>query len=144
MLESRGYVRIGLLPMNSGCPSVGAKINGHRLNLILDTGAGYTHLDRTRTAHIGLAWQERGTGPGRPVPKNHLSFTTVHSFVIGSVNIDTPKVYSYDASAVNRQLELHSDLPIDGLLGGDILDRHSAIIDYKNRDLFITRHVGAE
>jgi len=63
----------------------------------------------------------------------------VESFKVGTVDINKLYVREYDMSEVNRELERAGDLPVDGVLGADILTAYLAVIDYRSNNLFLTR-----
>jgi len=131
--------------MNSGYLSAKAKVNGKWLNLILDTGAMNTCLDPIRTKHLGLAWRKhRNEGHRKASAKpasSDLSDTrscaSINSFELGASRLGINEVWDDDLSRFNRLLEQWGDLPIDGLIGADLLEQSQAIINYKDCDLSI-------
>jgi Aspartyl protease len=146
VLESRGYARTPLLRMNSGYLSARVRVNGKWLNLILDTGSPKTCLDQERTNHLGLTWRsitklgrtEGKEGREAKIGNAPSSVAAINSFELGPTHLDVKRVYDHDVTNANRILAHWGDLPIDGLIGADMLEHTHAIIDYDNFNLFVT------
>jgi hypothetical protein len=114
------------------------KINQKTANLIIDTGASKTVLDKslilkfvsdgTFEAHDKLS-----SGLGTNTMESQT--TTIKKIQIGELVITDYKAVLLDLSHVNESYEQIGLKPIDGVLGSDILMKYNAVIDYEKRIL---------
>jgi len=123
---------------------ISIKINGKKACLILDTGASRTVFDETRIANfIGndtLKKHDRlSTGLGTATMTSKK--VTLKKIQLGNLVIKDYQATILDLQHVNQSyLKLDLD-PVDGVLGGDILNDYQAVIDYKNEALVLNmRH----
>jgi len=123
---------------------ISIKINGKKACLILDTGASRTVFDETRIANfIGndtLKKHDRlSTGLGTTTMTSKK--VTLKKIQLGNLVIKDYQATILDLQHVNQSyLKLDLD-PVDGVLGGDILNDYQAVIDYKNEALVLNmRH----
>jgi uncharacterized protein (TIGR03067 family) len=108
-------------------PYLKCKIGGHDLTLIVDTGAPNTMLDRTVAARIGVK-----TRPLSP-PDDHTVIGPLPGPLKLPEGLEIPApndVLVYDFSTLNRGLEKQGLSRMDGLLGVNVLQYFSAVIDY--------------
>ena len=113
-------------------------INGNLANILLDTGASKTVIDRNR---VGLfsdssrleMTEEVSVGLGTDGMEIH-DFP-IDQLIIGDVVMEEVKLVALDLSHINAVYsELHLP-PIDMVLGGDFLNQHQATIDYQSLEL---------
>ena len=117
---------------------VTAFINGQMANVLIDTGASQTVLDRNRV-HIFSAQTEfvkseqTSKGLGTDGMDTHLF--TITQFLLGDLLLEGMKVMLLDLSHVNGSYTELNLAPIDMVLGGDILRRYGALVDYRAMEL---------
>ncbi len=115
-------------------------VNGKLASMILDTGASRTVFDETRIANFlaieNIEEQDRlSTGLGT----NTMESKKV---IIDKIQIGTIEITNYDAAIldlnhVNHSYERLELEPVDGVLGGDILNDYKAAISYENKELVL-------
>jgi hypothetical protein len=117
-------------------PLVSVFVFGKMFTLVLDTGASKTAFDQEILSAEGvniMASDNLSTGLGT---NSMTSFTTVlNDLYIGELKVSEFEVAVLDLSAINiayRQLN-HPD--VLGVLGGDVLMKYKAVIDYGKKVL---------
>ena len=117
---------------------INIKINGKKACLILDTGASRTVFDETRVVNfIGTNTLEEHDRLSSGLGTNTMTSkkVTLKKIQLGNLIIKDYQATILDLHHVNQSyLKLDLD-QVDGVLGGDILNDHQAIIDYKKREL---------
>jgi hypothetical protein len=143
----------------AGYLSVNGKVNGRPVNLIIDTGAPNSYLDRERATSLGVVWKLReGNSPSRvqrnppfgaiagPVDgvtqlgQKRAFRIELHAFAdsidIGQLRTGSIEVGAHDLSSINLAVgRYYNELPFDGIIGADVLGPGMAIIDYGSRTL---------
>lgn len=125
----------------NGCHlSLMGKINGKKAHLIIDTGASQTVFDKNRIAKfIGHDVFEKveslSSGLGTNTMESHL--VKVPGFKIGDLEMKNEKMILLDLAHVNQSYEIMKLKPIDGVVGGDILKKYKAKIDYDKKILVL-------
>jgi predicted aspartyl protease len=114
------------------------KINGKAANLIVDTGASKTVLDKTRIAKYVKetdfkTHDKLSSGLGTNTMQSQT--TTLKKLIIGDLEIKDYATVLLDLSHVNSSYSQIGLKPIEGVLGSDILLQYKAIIDYDKRML---------
>ncbi|MCO6498748.1 MAG: clan AA aspartic protease [Vicingus serpentipes] len=117
-----------------------AKVNSKEVNLILDTGASRTVFDEERIiiliGHNNLEKQERlsaGIGTTSMASKK---------VVIDQLSFNGLLLTNYEAAVldlkhVNQSYEKLQLAPVEGILGGDILVKYKATINYDTQELIL-------
>ena len=113
-------------------------INGKKANMIVDTGASKTVFDSGRikqfTGNNKLEkHKKQATGLGTNTMQSHS--TMVNTLRLKNVVIKNYVALLLDLSHVNSAYKKMGMKAIDGVLGGDILNKHKAIIDYRKKTL---------
>lgn len=127
----------------NGCHlSLSGKINGRKANLIIDTGASQTVFDKNRIGlFLGHEEFEKvhslSSGLGTSSMESHL--VKVPGLMIGDLEIKNEKMVLLDLSHVNQSYEMMNKKPIDGVIGGDILKKYRAVIDYPRKKLTLVK-----
>ena len=123
-------------------PLVEIKINSIPHILVLDTGASKTAFDHDSLEQSGiaiLASERLSTGLG--VTNMSSSTAVIRDVQIGELRVANFEVAVLDLSTINvayRQLD-HPE--VLGVLGGDILVKYNAVIDYGQQTLIF--HTGS-
>lgn len=114
------------------------KINGKSANVIIDTGASKTVLDKER---IKSFVKEKNfdthdkLSSGLGTNSMESQFTTIKKIQIGDIIITDYKAVLLDLSHVNNSYEQVGLKAVEGVLGSDILLEYKAVIDYEKKTL---------
>jgi hypothetical protein len=116
---------------------------GHPFNVVLDTGASKTVLDKTSVEkHIAaedlLSSDHLSTGLGTNSMESFI--LRLPSFHIGKLKLENFKAAVLDLSSISFAYENLQLPPVIGVLGGDILQQHKALIDYSKLELKLSRY----
>ena len=113
-------------------------IHGKEAHFLIDTGASRSVFDPNRiTDFIEDPQFEKQEGLTAGVGSSDLESAT---FTIDSLSIGDLEIHEYQAVALDLE-NIHEmygklHLPrIDGIIGGDLLRRHKAIINYKAKKM---------
>jgi hypothetical protein len=114
------------------------KINGKSANLIIDTGASKTVLDRTRVSKYVkerdfISHDKLSSGLGTNSMESHM--TLLKKISIGDLVINDYTTVLLDLSHVNGSYQQIGLKPVEGVLGSDILLLYNAVIDYEKKIL---------
>lgn len=120
---------------------VQGRIHGKEARFLVDTGASRSVFDPiTVSKFIDNLHFERKEGMTAGVGSSDLESST---FFIESLAIGDLEITDYEAVALDLE-NIHDmygklGLPhIDGILGGDLLRRHKAVINYRSKKLRLT------
>lgn len=121
---------------------VKGKINGLEANFLIDTGASRSVFDpHVITRFIDSPSFEKKTGITAGVGGNDLESST---FTINTLSFGDIDIHHYEAVALDLE-NIHETyqklgLPaIDGIIGGDLLYRLKATLNYRLRKIRFTR-----
>ena len=123
-------------------PLVEVSVFGKPFTLVLDTGASKTAFDQTmlllaETDAIVTISDMVSTGLGT---NDMISSTaTVSNLYIGDLLIDEFEVAVLDLSTINIAYRQLGHPEVLGVLGGDILMKYKAVIDYGARQLLLSK-----
>lgn len=137
-LRKKKYVRIPLVFTETNHFEITAKINGVTGRFILDTGASNTCVDFDKIEFFGLtskASKIKAAGAGATDMETLVS--TKNKIKIGDWKKKKLKIVLFDLVHVNEALTAHKALPVDGIIGADILKKSKAIIDYNNSCVYL-------
>ncbi|HVW97732.1 MAG TPA: aspartyl protease family protein [Mucilaginibacter sp.] len=123
-------------------PLLKVKVFGKKFTIVLDTGASKTAFDRTTLleayADAVLNVSERlSTGLGTNSMES--STATISDLHIGRMLADEFEVAVLDLSTINIAYRQLGHPEVLGVLGGDILMKYKAIIDYGKSRLYLRR-----
>jgi len=116
-------------------------IHGKEANFLIDTGASRSVFDpKTITNFIDDVQFEKKEGLTAGVGSSDLESAT---FKIDVITVGDLEIHDYEAVALDLENihEMYSklNLPrIDGIIGGDLLKRFKAVINYRNKKLRLT------
>jgi predicted aspartyl protease len=135
ILIGQGYTPVELSVINSHLHAA-ANVNGTTCNLIVDTGAFLTTLDKefARKAHIGgytTGTYARGFGTkARPVRVSQFPEFKVGNFLIKNASVT---ITDLDPEILGRG----GKAEVAGLLGAEYLGPHGAVFDFNERTLYL-------
>jgi predicted aspartyl protease len=113
-----------------------AKVNGVKARVLIDTGASKSVLAKSFADQLKKLKKVEGTdnttsGIG---PENvEASFAKLKTLEFKDLKIKNLVVGTIDVSHVTSMYETLGVKPFDLILGGEVLEAHNAIIDYKNQ-----------
>jgi hypothetical protein len=120
--------------------AVNAQLSGVSARLVVDTGASHSCLckktfksvyKKSRTIKADAVM-----GIGKSKLNNQLVY--VPHFQLGELSLEDYPFLMLQISHINKMFQL-LDLPqMQGLLGGDILFKYNAVIDYRERKIIFT------
>lgn len=136
-LKEKDYKVFDLQQLQSNHYKISMKLNGVSGDFIVDTGASNTCIGLDGVDKFLLKTEDsdiKASGAG-----------ALHMETLKAVNIavkigwwkTTVDVVIIDLSHVNQALKIHLDESVDGILGADILEKGSAIIDYAKNRLYL-------
>ncbi len=113
-------------------------IFGTMFNAVLDTGASKTVLDKTIlekyiTTEQLIQSEKLSTGLGTSTMESHT--VILPSIKLGKLKLTNFEAAVLDLSTISAAYETLNLPPVIGVLGGDILYSHSAIISYEKLQL---------
>lgn len=114
------------------------KIENFPVNLVIDTGASHTCFDLqfftslNQDAHI---METDGMNVGVGGSDFESKIAQIHNFRIGRLSIDAYQVVLLDLEQINAAYRSVGLPEIHGIIGGDFLYKHEALIDYSTGEL---------
>lgn len=138
LLEQKGYHRIKLKYTKTNHFELIAKINAIEGNFILDTGASSTCVGIDAIKFFNLVSEESDIKAAGAGATNMLTQISQRNPIeIGSWKRKKADLVLFDLRHVNDALENHKAEKVHGIIGADILKRGKAVIDYKNKALYL-------
>ncbi len=137
-LEKKSYTKVPLILTSTNHFEIVAKINGATGRFILDTGASNTCVGFDKIEFFGITTKEskiKAAGAGATNMETLIS--TKNHIEIGAWQKNKAKIVLFDLVHVNEALTAHKTLPVDGIIGADILKKAKAIIDYNKRYVYL-------
>lgn len=133
-----GFAAVPMRSLMTGHQLVDARINGMPATLVVDTGANVTVL------HAGAESRFRATrdplaigstsGLGGPMQGRVMRIDTL---ALGGVETRQRRVIESDLSALTAVLGRVAGRDIDGIVGQDVLQKQSAVIDVAGGILYL-------
>ncbi len=140
ILRKKNYISIPLIQTETNHLEVKAKINGISGRFILDTGASNTCVGMDKADQFELvseASEIKAAGAGAREMDTLVS--DANKIEIGKWKYKKQKIVLFDLVHVNEALIAHQALPVDGIIGADILKKTKAIIDYDNSRVYLKK-----
>ena len=136
-LKSEGYSSVKLIFLETKHYLIEAKVNGIDGRFILDTGASNSCIctsleDKFKV--ISKESKEKASSANSEMTNTKISKSNI--IQIGKWE-DKINLISFDMNHINNALSQKKVLPIDGILGADILKKSKAILDYKSNKLYL-------
>jgi len=138
ILERKKYIRIPLILTATNHFEITAKLNGIAGRFILDTGASNTCVGSDKIEFFSLVSKDseiKAAGAGATNMLTQIS--SKNKIEIGNWNRKKIKIVLFDLSHVNEALTSHNALPVDGIIGADLLKKGKAIIDYDKKCVYL-------
>jgi predicted aspartyl protease len=135
-LKNWGYKEVPLTLDKAGCPMLKVEVEGTPMLLLLDTGANALCLDRPSAKRAGLTpggEKEKGSATGSALEIHRAS---IRRLSIGGSSVPAEAAL-FDYSAINALRKRRGEPPSDGILGGQFLTEHAAVIDYPRLKLYL-------
>lgn len=135
-------IRLLKIEQNGCHPVVTAKLNNKSIRMVIDTGASQTVFDKTRIEellgkdaleHIKILSAGLGTS------KMKSMLVRIEKLKLGEMVFSGNDFVVLDLSHVNNSYALMGMKPIDGVIGGDILKRTHAVIDYGKKEMVLKK-----
>lgn len=110
----------------------------HEARLLIDTGASHTCLDLSFAQLLRVplsASDESGHGVNAHFKKYE---TLLEHFLVGNDYVlEALPVSVLDLGYVNEQFATVGELPVQGIIGNDILEKAAAILDFGRKSLYL-------
>jgi predicted aspartyl protease len=137
-LESKSYTKIPLSFTETNHFEIAAKINGVTGRFILDTGASNTCVGMDRVDFFKMISESTDVkAAGAGATEMDTLISTKNKIKIGDWKKSRLKIVLFDLVHVNKALTSHNALPVDGIIGADILKKGKAVIDYDKKCLYL-------
>jgi len=134
----KNYTKVPLVLTATNHFEIAAKINGITGRFILDTGASNTCIGFDRLEFFNLTSKEsKIKAAGAGATNMETSISTKNQIEIGDWKKNKLKIVLFDLVHVNDALTTHKALPVDGIIGADVLKKAKAIIDYNKRCVYL-------
>ena len=140
VLRKKKYIKIKLARIATNHLELKAKINGVKGRFILDTGASNSCVGVDLITHFKLHAEETETkAAGAGATDMETQKSTDNTLQIGKWKTYESHLVLFDMTHVNTALTQHHAKEIHGIIGADILEMGSAIIDYKTLVLYLKK-----
>jgi hypothetical protein len=142
-LDVRGFQSMPMTPNDGLNFFVNGSVNGTNARLMVDTGAFATLLNRRFVRDMHIPTEETRLQSARLNLKNDdVDVARVRKLSIGKIDIMDKRFGVTDLAGVLHNSPDDDAPPAVGLLGGEILHRNQAIIDFGSRTLYLKRETG--
>ena len=138
-LSSRGFHRIPLVRSAVGHFHTRGTLNGRSVEVLVDTGASCTCVAIALLKELGIAHERiegDGGGAGGSLEQFRVDGADLH---LGDFKPGLTSMAGLDFECVNAPLRAHGSVEVDVIVGGDVFEAHSAVIDYATQTLFLRR-----
>ena len=136
-LKESGYSFIKLIFLETKHYLIEAKVNGIKGRFILDTGASNTCICTSlenKFKVVSKESQEKASSATSQM--THTKISKSNAIQIGKwkgkINLIT-----FDMNHINKALYEKQIIPIDGVVGADILKKSKSVLDYKTNKLYL-------
>lgn len=140
ILKSKKFIAIPLILTDTNHFEISAKINGISGRFILDTGASNTCVGLDKADHFQLeskASEIKAAGAGATEMETFVS--DKNKLEIGKWKFKKQQIVLFDLVHVNEALIAHKALPVDGIIGADVLKKAKAVIDYGQKKVYLKK-----
>ena len=142
ILFRKGFVKIKLKKINTNHFEIKAKLNGVNGRFILDTGASNSCIDITLAEKFKLKVTDSDTkAAGAGAIGMETKIAKKNAIQLKDWKFKNLNLVLFDLTHVNTALTEHHAEAVDGIVGADILEKGNAIIDYKNKCVYLKKLV---
>jgi hypothetical protein len=138
ILERNGFRRVPLTRSAVGHFRAAGKLNDRPVTVLVDTGASSTVLSLPLARELGLdlleSPQKGGGAGGAELEVYRVPGATLFLEGVAPRSSD---LVAMDLSHANQALAAYGDEPVEVILGVDVFDAQSAVIDYGSNSLFL-------
>ena len=117
-----------------------ASIKNHDVFLILDTGASQSIFDTNAIAFADIILQEPESpcaSSGINAPLTDIETGLIDEIKLGSFVITNLEALFMPLEHINNLYQKYTSHEIAGIIGGDLLQKHGAIINYTSSELVL-------
>lgn len=140
ILLRKGYSKIKLKKINTNHFEVKAKINGVKGRFILDTGASNSCVEITLAEKFKLVVEDSETkAAGAGAIGMDTKISSQNILELKNWKLNNWNLVLLDLTHVNTALTEHNAKAVHGIIGADILEKGKAIIDYKNKCVYLKK-----
>lgn len=134
------YFAINLKKTETNHLEVKLKLNQIKGRFILDTGASNTCVSTDLIDFFNIKAEDSETkAAGAGAIDMVTQISNNNSIQIKKYILDDLPIVLFDLSHVNAALKQHQAKEVHGIIGADILEQSSAIIDYENKKLYLKK-----
>jgi len=137
-LKQNNYSSTAFLRIKTNHLLVKAEINDVEGLFILDNGASNSCVDLKKSNIFNLKYTESDEKASSATEQ--ISATMVskkNKILIGKWLNKNVSIVLFDMTFINKTLSEHGDHEVCGIIGGDLLKKGKAIIDYSSNKLFL-------
>lgn len=136
--SATGFRAVALRASPLGHLQVRGTINGMPVEILIDTGASGTVVDRGWAQAHGLTLRPTsGTGGGVGGGALKLSRVNGVHLTVGDIALPGVAIIAIDLSSISAQLKASKAVPPQVVIGYDVLKRWRAVIDYGTATLWL-------
>lgn len=137
-LVASGMTLAPLQDFGPNCWAVGAKVNGHSMTMLLDTGAFATAVDSASAKRWGVTGQHTGTSTfGVDNRRGNVMVSKVASLEVCGSRLENYPIGVSDLSHWGLGRNGGPDEQIEGMIANDVLARANAIFDCYSGHLWV-------
>ncbi|MEA1784539.1 retropepsin-like aspartic protease [Arenibacter sp. GZD96] len=139
-ISLKKYTKVPLVLTATNHFEIAASINGVKGRFILDTGASNTCVGFDKILFFNLVPKNseiKAAGAGAVNMETQIA--TKNKIKIGKWKQTHLSIVLFDLVHVNEALLNHKALPVDGIIGADILKKAKAIIDYNQKCIYLKK-----
>lgn len=137
-LLGAGFRQVPLSRTGVGHFQMSGQLNGRRVAVLIDTGAASTVFNLALAQELGLTLQKAAyQGGGAGAARLDIYFAPGADLRLGDFRPRIQALMAVDLTHANQALALKGQSPVDVILGADVFDTHSAVIDYGSNSLFL-------
>ena len=140
-LEKKNYVKVPLSVNSLGHFETEIVINGIKGNFIIDTGASGTVINDSDILMFNLTTlsDDEDKAAGLGTTTLHVQKSKGNEITLGEFTIENWEVGIIHLGHVNEALETKGSGNINGVIGADIMNTFDAVIDYKDKALYLKK-----